>query len=507
MSDETVGSALRSETPLVVVQAPAGCGKTFQGSMYASEIAANVEPGRVLILTHTHAACDAFAAKCRGNEAHVDIRTLDSVVVQIASVYHGSLGLPPDTGAWARTERDGYQELARKTFRLLLASPMISNALARRYPVIICDEHQDASDAQNGIVLAMHRGGAHLRVFGDPMQDIYSASKNRAVVEEAANRWNTLRTKADRCESLGTPHRWAPEAEPLGRWILSGRDALMSGGKLDLTASLPAGLSVIRAENILKYPQYRIDSRERRPIDELVHTANPLLVLASQNKTVSALRSGFGRSLPIWEGHGRRNLDGFASVTAKSRGDPVRVAGALIEFIEEVAKGLSRSRFGTMFLREVETGCARRRRGRPEKIQQLARLLLDEPDHKGSAKVLRRLANCARSDAAFKDVEIDYPREYWEAIKIGDFEDPGEGYGEISRRRTFVRPQVPERSISTVHKAKGLESANVLVMPCDINHFPESEQGRRLLYVAISRATRTLTLVVPRNDPSPLLAI
>ena len=65
MSDDSVRAALRSDKRLVVIEAPAGCGKTHQGADYAREIA-NAGNGRLLILTHTHAACSVFAERTRG---------------------------------------------------------------------------------------------------------------------------------------------------------------------------------------------------------------------------------------------------------------------------------------------------------------------------------------------------------------------------------------------------------------------------------------------------------
>ena len=64
MSDESVHAALRSDAPLVVVEAPAGCGKTHQGADYARHVAAD-RSSRLLILTHTHAACSVFAERTR----------------------------------------------------------------------------------------------------------------------------------------------------------------------------------------------------------------------------------------------------------------------------------------------------------------------------------------------------------------------------------------------------------------------------------------------------------
>ena len=145
MSDVSVATALRSPVRLVVVEAPAGCGKTYQGAGYARDIASRIDGGRVLILTHTHAACSVFASQTRDFGGRVDIRTIDSLIAQIAGAYHLSLELPADTGSWVRNRENGYDELAAKVAGLLRATPMIARSLAQRYPIVICDEHQDAS--------------------------------------------------------------------------------------------------------------------------------------------------------------------------------------------------------------------------------------------------------------------------------------------------------------------------------------------------------------------------
>lgn len=63
------------------------------------------------------------------------------------------------------------------------------------------------------------------------------------------------------------------------------------------------------------------------------------------------------------------------------------------------------------------------------------------------------------------------------------------------------------RAISTIHKAKGLECGSVVVMPCDAKTFPDKNDARCLLYVALSRAQKHLMLVLSRDNPSPLFKI
>lgn len=52
MSDQAVAKLLRSPEPLVIIEAAAGCGKTYQGAAYAQEVVGALGDGRLLILTH-----------------------------------------------------------------------------------------------------------------------------------------------------------------------------------------------------------------------------------------------------------------------------------------------------------------------------------------------------------------------------------------------------------------------------------------------------------------------
>lgn len=165
MSDKLVAELLRSDEPLAVIEAAAGCGKTYQGAEYARDAAAAMSGGRVLILTHTHAACSVFQARTAANNARVEIKTIDALIAQIAGVYHQPLGLPSDVTSWAW--QDGgknFEVLATRVSAYLAHQPMISSALATRYPIVICDEHQDSSPDRHAIIMALHRNGAKLRI-------------------------------------------------------------------------------------------------------------------------------------------------------------------------------------------------------------------------------------------------------------------------------------------------------------------------------------------------------
>ena len=111
MKDEDVERLLLSEERLVLVEAPAGCGKTYQGAKYAESESERFESGRLLILTHTHAACGVFSERTQRNKNKVDIKTIDSLIVQIATIYYKALGISSDASASLFSISDGRELL------------------------------------------------------------------------------------------------------------------------------------------------------------------------------------------------------------------------------------------------------------------------------------------------------------------------------------------------------------------------------------------------------------
>ena len=346
--------------------------------------------------------------------------------------------------------------------------------------------------------------GARLRVFADPVQRIYKEAP--LAGSNPAHDWAALTKLAHAFEELDTPHRWKSGCPDLGRWTLLARAALKSGGKINLRSNLPASVSIVVAENqARRNMEYQLAPIDRRAIDAFTRSHASLLVLTRYNETARSLRAFFNRRLPLWEGHTRSALEKLVDAIAAANADCPKLAAAVVTFMNDIGKGFSPSAFGDRFEREVREGCTTRSRGKPATIQELGRFLLAEPDHRGVAKLLARLAELKQGDADFSDIEMDHGREFWEAVRLGNFEDLDTGFAEITHRRTYGRPKPPDAAISTIHKAKGLECGNVLVMPCDATTFPDREDARCLLYVALSRAKERLMLVVSRTNPSPLL--
>lgn len=503
MTDESVHAALRSNQSLVVIEAPGGCGKTHQAAGYAREIAMMDEPGRLLILTHTHAACSVFDQRTRDLSRRVEIKTIDSVIARVTSAYHAGLGLPVDTTTWARTNRDGYDWLAVHAAALLKRYPAIARAIACRYPTIICDEHQDSTGERHAFIMALLEQGSKLRIFADPMQAVFRPK--RYVGGALPLDWTELTEEAGQFEQLGTPHRWAGGSRELGRWVLEAREALKNGGVVDLR-DVPESVTVVRAGNQARRNlEYWPIQVQRGPIDAFVGTDNTLMVLTRHNAAANSLRGAFYRRVQLWEGHTRPALEKYVDALGVGDGDRQAIATAVVDFVQQTSVGFTNAGYANSFRQDVADGCRRARRLKPAKIQALSRMIVDEPDYRGASKVLGAIVRLRGADPDFSDIKIDCVREFHEGLGLGRFVSPAVGFAELSHRRTYTRPSPPTKCISTIHKSKGLECHSVVIAPCDAVAFPNNQLSRCLLYVAMSRPTHRLMLVVPADAPSPLL--
>jgi DNA helicase-2/ATP-dependent DNA helicase PcrA len=137
----------------------------------------------------------------------------------------------------------------------------------------------------------------------------------------------------------------------------------------------------------------------------------------------------------------------------------------------------------------------------------MAKCVLRTPDHIGVAAALRVLHGAVQNEKGFEDVRIDLVNEFREACTLSSHASATAGFEQLRARRAALRQRMPSKIFSTVHKAKGLESEHVLVLPCDKKHFADAPDKRCLLYVALSRAKSSLTLVASPTDPSPLIAL
>lgn len=92
---EAARARIRSEEPVVVVEAAAGCGKTNEAVEATVGFAAQTGDGReVLLLTHTNAARDVYAGRLKAVGGRARTQTLDSLACELVRRYVRHFELP-----------------------------------------------------------------------------------------------------------------------------------------------------------------------------------------------------------------------------------------------------------------------------------------------------------------------------------------------------------------------------------------------------------------------------
>ena len=252
--------------------------------------------------------------------------------------------------------------------------------------------------------------------------------------------------------------------------------------------------------------EYRLSGYDRRQIDAFERAQSSLLILTRYNDTARSFRAFFQRRLPLWEGHTRPGLEKLVDAIADGQGDSASTGGRSRRVYGRCGQGIQPVRIRQPVREGSGEGARGNCRGKPANIQELARFLAAEADHRGVAKMLRRLSELTTTDctsAKSKSIvtrvlgsgapwRFRYRRQWF----CGDYPPPNLFTAEAARESHQHHPQSEGSGVRQRHH-HALRRKN----------FPDKLDARCLLYVALSRAKSRLMLVVSRNNPSPLLNI
>lgn len=279
MSLNDIRRRLRSDIPKILIEAPAGCGKTHEAAELAVDLAKGLDRGQsVLVLTHTNAAVQEFSRRAAGHPGSVHATTIMSFCVEILEPYCAGLGLPSplalnlgQSGAQV-----GFDRLAPLARDLVNNCQPISRALTGIYPVILFDEHQDATPDQHDFAKALaYVPSIRCRFFADPMQSIFGDGLD----------WEMLVGEVDATETLNHPFRWQKTPD-LGAWILHARSELLAGNPLPLDSAPTKYIRITSLPDVgcLAHSP-RVEPKVVKPIQQfLSRVSGSAAVLASTTK-------------------------------------------------------------------------------------------------------------------------------------------------------------------------------------------------------------------------------
>ena len=373
---------LNSAAPLVAIEAAAGCGKTWTAATFATECAGQMDHGRVLLLSHTHAACGEFQRRCSGADRGIDIDTCDGFALKIVGPYAAAMALPqPLDEHLGRGRSVPFSLLSRTAVELFRRAPSVAATISRCYPVIIVDEHQDSSETQHEMVMSLCRHGSRVRAFGDPMQAIQPDGGTGYL------RWPDFFAAANENVVLDTPHRWK-DSPLLGAWIADARALLKVGRPLTLDGR-PPEVSVRVCPDFAG--RHRVADRDAAVEILKAPSARPaatVAVLAFLGPMVKSLAAASGWRSRVNEGASLEALDDLLDVARTHAGDPGRLAAAFLDFAGEVGSGLPDSTKVAMKQRLGATLNGHRAGHLQLDWFRCLQLVYDSPDHRGLAKAM-----------------------------------------------------------------------------------------------------------------------
>ena len=490
---KAVDAKLHSDAPVVLIEAPAGCGKTWTAAKFANDTAARFPDRRVLLLSHTHAACGEFHRRCHGGASRVTVETCDSFCLKTISPYARALGLPAPLEA--HLDRQGgvsFADLSAKAVELFTRAPTIARAVSSSFPHIILDEHQDASKAQHNVIRLLREiGTSRLRIFGDPMQAIHVGDDQDYVA------WDDLRAFADVNTELEEPHRWK-DAPALGQWLKAARTTLKAGNPISFRNA--PSIVVTRHQAFCGRDKFRDYKTAVRIIRTFLDNGagDGALLAFRRPMTLSVAQLGAWRA-PLNEGAQLDHMGPLVVAMEQHNGNAGLLAQSFLAFAADIGAGFNQNDRTATAKRLGSTINESKAGARQLSWLACCEPIYGNPTHRGVAQAMRLLR---------ENPPVGYTLRLsghaWAVSSFARTDDPRGYLSAFSRVRR--RWALPNQVTSTIHKAKGLAFDRVLLCPLDRHQFPDDVLGARLLYVALSRARRSIRIALA-TDALPVRLI
>lgn len=390
-----------------------------------------------------------------------------------------------------------FDDLGALFWKLLDSHSTIEAAYKARYPIVIADEHQDASALQDAVV---RRLADTLVVLADPLQLIHGY-RGASPVRLDAHIADSDSPPFD----LRTPHRWHRQPNA-GTWLLAVRRRLL--GHTTMAARPPA--AIVRYTPADRGRNGTLGATRYAVLNAFTSGCRRVAVLARTTDDVAQLRNHLTRN----DLH-PRHANGADEITAAhtdidllpSLTQPRQLAHHALDRIAEHVPGLPAAT-----IKQIRN-----------------RLTVDQARLAGCGATARPVLN------ALAGLYRDGPAGYFNALVTALDELSSAGHHVPASTRTSAYRLTAACShgslgtdlttysrhiltagltatqehaglyVMTTHQAKGREFDAVILAHADQRSYPDTADGRHLFYVALTRGRSRWYIVTQEAQRSPLI--
>jgi superfamily I DNA/RNA helicase len=355
----------------------------------------------------------------------------------------------------------------------LVRGGFVTGVLKASYQRLLVDEYQDCTVEQHALILALSQY-LPTCIFGDPLQAIFGFRN-----EQLAN-WKTVTTDFPQIGALEEPWRWKRvENDKLGSWLIGIRDQLEQLNRVDL-AEAPKCVSRIIPRSSTKQDLLKAHMSAGRSVK--LHGAETLIVIG--DKASELIRGSLAAKLKCSaiEPVACHTLGSFLKqievCTARDR------LSAVLKLAAGAMSGLAKADFERRVIR-LAGGWKPRK-----KLTEAERAALDVLASNELAHVLS-LLQCLRRQPGV----VPFRRELLSAVQNtlslvvrGEHSTLADAAWHVQNKMRHAGRRLAQRSVGSTLLVKGLQFDHAIIVA------PE-KMSRNDLYVALTRASRTITVV------------
>jgi AAA domain-containing protein len=449
------------------VVAPAGCGKT---DCIADVVKAASETGKCLVLTHTLAGVDSLRDRMKEKKIslrRVDLETIAGWSLRFARAF------PQRSGLVVQEPRGQEWSAVYGAAAQLIHGGFITSVLKASYQRVLVDEYQDCTVEQHALIGALSK---HLPtcIFGDHLQAIFGF-RDEELVD-----WKTVTADFPPIGTLSEPWRWKRvRNDKLGRWLIGIRDQLEKSNRVNL-ATAPVCVSRIapqsaNPQDVLKAnisAGWRPNIKDSETLIVIGDKASELVrgSLASKLKC-SAIEPVACRTLGDF-------LGAFGACAGKSR------LSLVLDFAVKTMTGISKTPFQRRVVRRSEGW---RPRNKPTELELAALDVLASDDLLHVLRLLECLRRRPRV-VVFRRELLFALQSTLKLVVNGDQSSLEDAAWHVQNKMRHAGRRLAQRSVGSTLLVKGMQFDHAVIVA------PE-KLGRNDLYVALTRASRTITVV------------